>query len=49
MNWLMILIEAAAFLGLFTAMVMIPVIKNPVLGVHNYPPEIRRAPLWYLS
>lgn len=43
MNWLMILIEAVVFLGLFTAMVMIPTIKNPVLGVHNYPPEIQEA------
>ena len=43
MNWLVILIEAVVFLGLFTAMVMIPTIKNPVLGVHNYPPEIQEA------
>lgn len=43
MSWLMILIEAVVFLGLFTAMVMIPAIKNPVLGVHNYPPEIQEA------
>lgn len=43
MSWLMILIEAVVFLGLFTAMVMIPAIKNPALGVHNYPPEIQEA------
>lgn len=41
MDWLMILIEAVVFLGLFTAMVMIPTIRNPVLEVHNYPPEIQ--------
>ena len=41
MNWLTILIEAAVFLALFTAMVMIPAIKNPAAGIHNYPPEIQ--------
>ena len=41
MNWSMILIETAVFLALFTAMVMIPAIKNPVAGIHNYPPEIQ--------
>lgn len=41
MNWLTILIEMAVFLALFTAMVMIPAIKDPVSGIHNYPPEIQ--------
>lgn len=41
MNWLTILIEAVVFLGLFTAMVMLPAIKNPAAGIHNYPPEIQ--------
>lgn len=43
MNWTIVWTEAAVFLALFTAMVMIPAIKNPVLGIHNYPPEIQEA------
>lgn len=43
MNWMMIGVEAAAFLALFTALVMIPAMKNPVAGIHNYPPEIQEA------
>lgn len=41
MNWLTILIEMAVFLALFTAMVMLPAIKDPAAGIHNYPPEIQ--------
>lgn len=41
MNWLTILIEAVIFLVLFTAMVLIPALKNPVSGIHNYPPDIQ--------
>ena len=41
MNWLTILIEMAVFLALFTALVMLPAIKNPAAGIHNYPPEIQ--------
>lgn len=36
-----IAIEALAFIALFTGMVLIPTIKNPVAGIHNYPPEIQ--------
>lgn len=41
MNWLTILIETAVFLALFTALVMLPAIKDPAAGIHNYPPEIQ--------
>ncbi|MBR1931225.1 MAG: hypothetical protein IJ833_07105 [Lachnospiraceae bacterium] len=41
MNWSIVLIEALIFVILFTCMVMIPTIKNPVSGIHNYPPEIQ--------
>lgn len=41
MNWTMIFIETAVYIVLFTAIVMIPALKNPVLGIHNYPPEIQ--------
>ncbi len=41
MNWTMIFIETAGYIVLFTAIVMIPALKNPVSGIHNYPPEIQ--------
>ncbi len=41
MNWSMIMMEAVIFLALFTAMVLIPAFKNPLSGIHNYPPEIQ--------
>jgi len=41
MSWTIILIETVSFIVLFTAMVMIPAFKNPVSGIHNYPPEIQ--------
>lgn len=41
MDWLIVLMEALVFLALFTAMVMIPTIRNPVSGIHKYPPEIQ--------
>lgn len=28
---------------LFTGIVLLPAIKNPVSGIHNYPPEIQEA------
>lgn len=43
MNWTMIWMELILFVLLFTLMVMVPTIKNPVLGIHNYPPEIQEA------
>lgn len=41
MNWFIILIEAIIFIGFFTMLVIIPAIKNPAVGIHNYPPEIQ--------
>ena len=41
MNWFIILIEAIIFIGFFTALVIIPAIKHPEIGIHNYPPEIQ--------
>lgn len=41
MNWPMIMMETVVFLALCTAMVMIPSLKNPLAGIHNYPPEIQ--------
>ena len=41
MNWFIILIEAIIFIGFFTVLVIIPAIKHPEIGIHNYPPEIQ--------
>ena len=41
MIWSTVWIEAVVFTALFTAMVMIPTIKHPEIGVHNYPPDIQ--------
>lgn len=41
MVWSCVIISAIIFIALFTAMVMIPSIKHPEAGVHNYPPEIQ--------
>lgn len=41
MNWIVIILEMLAFLVMFTCMVILPTIKNPVWGIHNYPPEIQ--------
>ena len=35
--------ETAAFLALFTLMVLLATAKNPAAGIHNYPPEIQEA------
>lgn len=43
MNWSIVWGEIAAFGAAFTAMVILPAIKHPELGVHNYPPEIQEA------
>ena len=41
MIWSTVWIEALIFTALFTAMVMIPTIRHPEVGVHNYPPDIQ--------
>ncbi|MCI6377412.1 MAG: hypothetical protein MR842_06625 [Clostridiales bacterium] len=43
MNWCMVLWETAAFLALFTLIVLLATAKNPAAGIHNYPPEIQEA------
>lgn len=41
MVWWIILIEAIVFTAFFTALVILPTIKHPEIGVHNYPKEIQ--------
>ena len=41
MVWWIILIETIVFTGFFTALVLLPTIKHPEIGVHNYPKEIQ--------
>ena len=43
MTWSIVWLEAVIFVALFSAMVMIPSIRHPEVGVHNYPPEIQEA------
>lgn len=41
MNWTIIVIETIVLLLAFTAAIMIPLIKNPVWWIHDYPKEIQ--------
>ena len=41
MIWSTVWIEAVVFTALFTAMVTLPTIKHPEIGVHNYPSDIQ--------
>lgn len=41
MNWTVIGIEAVVAVALFSCMVILPSLKNPVVGIHNYPKEIQ--------
>ena len=41
MIWSIVWIEAAVFTAVFTALVTLPAIRRPELGVHNYPPDIQ--------
>lgn len=40
MNWTIIIIEAIVMTIAFTAMVLIPLVKNPVWWIHDYPKDI---------
>ena len=40
MNWIIIIIETAALVLIFTAAIMIPLIKNPVWWIHDYPKDM---------
>lgn len=41
MIWSIVIVEVLIFMALFTALVTLPTIKHPEVGVHNYPPEIQ--------
>ena len=41
MNWTVIIIETIIMTIAFTAMVMIPLVKNPVWWIHDYPKDIQ--------
>ena len=41
MIWSIVWLEALGFTVLFTALVLLPTIRHPEAGVHNYPPEIQ--------
>ena len=41
MNWTIILIETLVMTALFTAMILIPLVKNPVWWIHDYPEDIQ--------
>ncbi len=40
-NWIVYSIECAAFIAAFTCMIMIPLCKNPVWWIHDYPKDIQ--------
>ena len=41
MNWTIIIIEAIVMTIAFTAMVLIPLVKNPLWWIHDYPEVIQ--------
>ena len=41
MNWTIIVIEALVLTALFTAMILIPLVKNPVWWIADYPEDIQ--------
>ena len=41
MNWTVIIIEAIILIIAFTAMILIPLVKNPVWWIHDYPKDIQ--------
>lgn len=41
MDWIVILIEIVVMVVLFTCMTLIPLWKNPISYIHDYPPEIQ--------
>ena len=41
MNWTIIIIETIAMTIAFTAMILIPLVKNPVWWIHDYPKDIQ--------
>ena len=41
MNWTIIIIETIVITIAFTAMILIPLVKNPVWWIHDYPKDIQ--------
>jgi hypothetical protein len=41
MNWTIIIIETVVMTIAFTAMILIPLVKNPVWWIHDYPKDIQ--------
>ena len=41
MNWTVIIIETIIMTIAFTAMILIPLVKNPVWWIHDYPKDIQ--------
>ena len=41
MNWIVIMLEAVILTVAFTAMILIPLVKNPVWWIHDYPKDIQ--------
>lgn len=41
MNWLIILVETIIVTIIFTGVIFIPLCKNPVWWIHNYPNDIK--------
>ena len=41
MNWTIIIIEALVMTTIFTVMILIPLMKNPVWWIHDYPEDIQ--------
>ena len=42
MNWTIIIIETIVMTIAFTAMILIPLVKNPVWWIHDYPKDIQK-------
>ena len=41
MNWTITIIETIVMTAAFTAMILIPLVKNPVWWIHDYPEDIQ--------
>lgn len=41
MNWTIIIIETIVMTAAFTVMILIPLVKNPVWWIHDYPEDIQ--------
>ena len=41
MNWTVIILESVILTIAFTAMILIPLVKNPVWWIHDYPKDIQ--------